>query len=185
MIVFDTETTDLVGPSSLPVTAQPAIVEFAAVKLRDEDLTVRSELHFLCCPKKPISAGAVKTSKITDAMVADLPPFAAHLRAVTEFFLGERVLLAHNIMFDVSMLTFELERLGKVTQFPWPPLQLCSVDLTFHLQGRRLKQEELYVVAMGRPAQQTHRAPEDVGQLVEIVRWLQQQQLLPCLFGPG
>lgn len=176
MIVFDTETTGLIGHVSLPLEQQPEIIELTAVKLDDKTFVLRDSISFLVKPTRlPLPEVIVKITGITDAMLANELPFIRHLDAVTTFFLGERTAVAHNCAYDIGMLELELRRLARVTAFPWPPVQLCSVDLTRDLQGHRLKLSELYEVATGKKMTEAHRSDADVGALIDIVRWMREE----------
>ncbi|MFA5604163.1 MAG: 3'-5' exonuclease [Bacilli bacterium] len=175
MILLDTETTGLVQPAPVPLSQQPYIIEFAALKLNNDSLEEEGHVHFLCKPPVQLTEEIVKITGITDKDLADKKPFVSHLGQLLKFFLGESVLVAHNLPFDRSLVTFELTRLSRVNMFPWPPEHICTAEITNDIKGHRLKQEQLYEMATGHPANQTHRALDDVRQLAEIVRWLRTQ----------
>lgn len=177
MIVIDNETTGLIKSKSLPITQQPHIIEFAAVKL-DARLEPFAELTFKCNPGIALDKVITDITGLTDADLVNEPPFSAHLSELREFFLGEREMVAHNCSYDRDMLLFELVRLNSVTKFPWPPEHICTVEATAHLEGHRLKMTELYAKAMGRPLAQKHRALDDVLALVDIIRWCRAEKLI-------
>ena len=178
MIVFDTETTGLIQPEAMPLNKQPQIIEFAAIKLCDKTLEEVDRIDFLCNPGKPLDNKIVEITKITDADLAGKEPFAARYKELVDFFIGERVLLAHNLGFDRSMLRIELQRLGKVTQFPWPPEHLCSVELTYPIKGHRLSLSVLYSMVSKWEIKGAHRAMNDVEALARIVKWLRKKELI-------
>lgn len=163
---------------AVPLNQQPSIVELAAVKLDDQTLDQVAELSFLCKPPTAIEPDAFKASGITMESLADKPPFVHFLPAVAEFFCGERVLVAHNAEFDRKLLMFELQRVGKMCNFPWPYVHVCTVEATFHLRGHRLKLTELYEHALNKKLDQKHRALDDVYALADVVRWARQEGLL-------
>jgi DNA polymerase-3 subunit epsilon len=178
VIVIDTETTGLIKSTLIPLSHQPHIIELAAVKL-NEQLEQVDTLSFRCNPGT--NMGALPGSPdimIRDESLKDEPPFSNFVEPVVDFFLGERIMAAHNCAFDRDMLSVEMRRLNRLTRFPWPPVNICTVEATFHLEGHRLHQHELYKIATGRDLPQKHRALDDVLALVEIIRWLREQKLV-------
>lgn len=178
MILIDCETTGLVQPGAVPITQQPHIIEFAALALDDDSLEEKGHVHFLCKPPIALPEIITKITGLKDEDLAKQPPFVANYQALVDLVFGERTIVAHNLPFDRSLLSFELARLDKLTQFPWPYQHRCTVELTLHFKGHRLKQEALYEMATGHPAEQTHRALDDVRQLAEVVRWLRKEHSL-------
>jgi len=179
MIVFDTETTGLALPMATPLDKQPHIIEFAAVKLDDKTLVQKGEIEFLAHPGHALSDEIIKITGIRDSDLEGKPPFGAHVQELQEFFLGERIILAHNCDFDCTMLSIDLRRCGKEFMFPWPQRRLCSVELTTHLKGHRLKLADLYAIATkGGKFLNAHRAINDVEALCTCVRWLRREKLL-------
>lgn len=177
MIIFDTETTGLPAHASAPLDHQPEILEVAALRLHDETLMEIEALTFLCRPKRfPLPPEITKMNGITDEMVIGQPTFARMLPKLEAFFLGEKTVVAHNAAFDITLLTFELRRLDRVTKFPWPPMQLCTVELNMDILGRRMKQTDLYKHATGKDLVGAHRALVDTRALAEIVRWMRTHQ---------
>jgi DNA polymerase III epsilon subunit-like protein len=178
VIVFDNETTGLVGPDALPIDKQCHIIEFAAVKL-DKNLKEIGTLEFMANPGIPLTAEIVKITGIRDSDLKDKKPFGAHIHDLQEFFLGERELAAHNCEFDASVLRDELRRAGKEFRFPWPPLRLCTVELTTHLKGHRLKLGDLYAMATkGKELKGAHRAINDVRALCDCIRWMRKEGII-------
>ncbi len=176
MILFDTETTGFPKASAVSLDLQPRIIEFAAIKV-DAKLKIIDQLEFLCNPGIPLEPIITKITGITDEKLKDQKPFGAYYEALCEFFIGESSMLAHNVDFDKTLLKFDLMRLGKECNFPWPWHHICTVEATFHLHNKRLKQQELFEIATGKPANQTHRALDDVMQLYTIVKWIKKQKI--------
>lgn len=176
MIIFDTETTGLVKPKAIPLDQQPKIIEFAAVKLDDDSLDEVDSLEFLVNPKQPLSNTIINITNITDHMLTEAKPFSFYYQQLVDFFLGERVLVAHNVAFDRDLLTFELERIGRLNLFPWPPTHKCTVELSMSLKGYRLKLGQLYELAFGKAFKDQHRAMADTRALVEVVHWLRTEK---------
>jgi DNA polymerase-3 subunit epsilon len=175
MILFDTETTGLPKPMSVPLDQQPRICEIAILVLNDETLEEVANYESFIKPGIPMPPDASKINGITDAMLKDAPTFARALPFIEDLFLGQRAAAAHNCGFDMGLLELELRRLGREFLFPWPSRRLCTVELTMDIRNRRMKQEELYQHYFNRPAHQTHRAMGDVRQLLDIVREMRKE----------
>lgn len=166
-MVFDTETTGFPKPSSAVLEEQPRIIEIALVEILDG--AVVAEHEWLVNPQRPITEEITKITGIKDSDVKDAPNFAALYPELAQTFLGVGGMTAHNLPFDMGMLTIELRRIGKEYAFPYPPRQLCSVQETIHTKGRRMKLTELYELVMGKPLEQKHRALSDARALTEII----------------
>ena len=177
MIIFDTETTGLVQPATVPLTQQPQIIEFAAIKV-DSKLKVIDRLEFKCNPGRPLPEIITKITGITDADLKNEKPFSHYYMDVANLFLGERAALAHNFPFDRDLLTFELRRINKGRNFPWPIQHICTVELTRHITGKFMKLTALYEHAFGKKLDQKHRAMDDVEDLLEVCKWLKKQGIL-------
>jgi DNA polymerase III alpha subunit (gram-positive type) len=172
MIVFDTETTGLPLAMTAPLTKQPEIIEFAGIKLDDETYEEIDRLEFLVKPVKPITPFITNITKITNEMVEDAKPFAGHVAELSNFFLGEKSMCAHNVAFDRNMLNIEMMRLGRVLNFPWPPNHICTVEKSYYIHNRRMKMGDLHEHATGEVFENAHRAMPDTEALVRCVRWL-------------
>lgn len=178
MIIFDNETTDLVAPEAAPLEQQPYITEFAAIKVHPKTLEEQARLSFFIRPRVRISDESIAITGITNEMVASAPPFAARYEELCEFFGGQRIVVAHNVTFDIAVLYHELRRIGKVTAFPWPPKQICTVEKTVHFHGYRMKLGDLHAELIGAPHVDAHRAMPDVEALVRIVRKLRERKVI-------
>lgn len=101
-VVTDTETTG---------THRGArIIELAAVKLQGGRLT--DTFQELINPGQSVPGRITQITGITTGMVFDKPPAAEVVPDYLEF-LGDDVLVAHNLSFDERMLNGELQRLGR------------------------------------------------------------------------
>tara|TARA_R100001224_G_C3976475_1_gene134355 strand:- start:263 stop:805 length:543 start_codon:yes stop_codon:yes gene_type:complete len=170
MIVFDLETTGLPMAEGADLNLQPRITEFGAVKL-DEELNEIGILEFMCNPGIPLDPKITKITGITDEDLSSKKPFVSMLDEVCEFFLGERTLVAHNLPFDRTVLKFELERLGKVTSFPWPPEQICTVEVGETIWNKKRKLSDIYLEVTDKEHKGAHRSIADVRALIEVVKW--------------
>lgn len=172
MIIFDFETTDLTLPEEARLSKQPEIIEFAGVKIdeSDPDLAISEELEFLCRPKKRIPEFISNLTNITNEMVENEFPFVGSLESLESFFRGERICIAHNVAFDIQILSIELRRLDRIMNFPWPSSHLCTAENSAQIYGKRIKLGDLYEKTFGKKFKEAHRAMPDVKALASIVR---------------
>jgi DNA polymerase-3 subunit epsilon len=121
-IVLDTETT------GLDCDAGDRIVEFACIELVNH-LPTGQVLHRYVNPERPVDPGALAIHGLSDAFLAQHPPFAL---VADEFlaFVADAKLVIHNAEFDLRFLNAELKRLAR------PPLAVEFTD-TLHLARRR------------------------------------------------
>lgn len=173
-LVYDNETTGLLKPQVSDLSQQPKIIEFAVVGI-DQSYERVCEHSWLIYPGEDITPEITKITGLTNADLKGKPTFIEVLPEIEDVFIGKHRLMAHNLPFDMGMLTNELTRVNRQFAFPYPPNQLCTVQLGADLiYGRRAKMTELYQDTMGKPLAQTHRALDDVNALVEIIsarRW--------------
>ncbi len=173
-LVYDTETTGLLKPEVSDLAQQPKIIEFAVVAI-DQNYERLSEHSWLIYPGEDITPEITKITGLKNEDLRGQPTFIEVLPEIEDVFIGKHRLMAHNLPFDIGMLTNELKRIGRQHAFPYPPNQVCTVQLAADLIfGRRAKMTELYEKTLGKPLAQTHRALDDVNALVEIIsaqRW--------------
>jgi len=169
MIILDCETTGLLSAEAAPLSDQPSIIEIALIKT-DDELNEKARYETKLFTRTKINPEASKVTGMVNADLKGFPEFAEIYGDLVDLFLGEDTLIAHNLPFDRQMLVYELRRIDKEHQFPWPPTHICTVEETYHLKKRRLKLIELYEYTLGRPLDQKHRAMADVEALLEILR---------------
>lgn len=170
MILLDTETTELLKPEVADLSSQTHMVEIALIKV-DYKYKELDTFETLLNPGVPFDEEAhKKMTGITSDMIAKAPTFLEIFDTLAGFFLGQDILIAHNLAFDLRVLVCELKRIGKEYAFPYPPNGICTVEATKHLTGHRLKLTELYKKTFNREFKQEHRAMSDVRALLEIVR---------------
>jgi len=174
MIIFDLETTGLPKAEGSDLDIQPKIIEFGAIKL-DDDLKEVSRLQFLCNPREKIEEKITKITNITDDMVANEKPFIAYYKELCDFFLGERELVAHNLPFDSKILRFELERIDKLTKFPWPFEHICTLEICQKVWGQRMKLGDIHEKLFGEKITDAHRSISDVEATWRIVEWYKKE----------
>ena len=170
LIVFDLETTGLPKAEGSDLDMQPKIIEFGAIKLTEELIEV-DRLEFFCNPKHLLDPKITKITAITDDMLKDQKPFIAHLDRLNEFFLGTKRMFAHNLGFDRKILKFELERLDKVTSFPWPYEHTCTVEVGQRVWGKMRKLGDIYEELFEEKIAGAHRSINDVEATLRIIEW--------------
>lgn len=178
-IIFDTETTGLQKATIVKLQQQPKIIEFAAIKIDDQTLEEKERLEFLVNPQVPISKFITKLTGITNEKLKQAQPFVNHYETLKNFFVGEKYVVAHNLFFDIQMLKFDLERIGKLDDFPFPKINICTANQTMKLRGFRQNLgglfEYMFEVPMPKVA---HRAMNDVEALTDIFRELIKKQII-------
>lgn len=119
-VVTDTETTGVRAD-------EDRLIEVAAVKVRGGQ--VMGTFQRLINPGRHVPRRITSLTGISTAMVYDEPPAAEVLPAFLDF-LGDAVLVAHNLPFDLRFLQAELARVGL------PPLEndaICTLRLARRL----------------------------------------------------
>jgi DNA polymerase-3 subunit epsilon len=169
ILIFDTETTGLTLHPDAEMTKQPRMIEFGGVLMSRKDGAVLEEVSIMINPGVKLEAIITKITGITDADLADAPPFGVVLPQLRRVFAEADCVMAHNLPFDRAILKGELARLH-VLDFPWPKYGVCTVGLYREHWGRNPKLTELYEAVMGKPLAQTHRALDDVNAMVEIIQ---------------
>jgi DNA polymerase-3 subunit epsilon len=160
-VVVDLETTGG-SPQS------DAITEIGAVKLRGGDSL--GTLQTLINPGMAIPPEVVYLTGITETMVGPAPRIEEVLPAFLEF-LGDAVIVGHNIRFDLGFLNAALERAGRS--------RLTNVSVDTCGLARRLVREEVRDCKLGTLARHfrlghepTHRALDDAlatGELLHVL----------------
>lgn len=179
MIILDCETTGLLKPVMAPLDQQPYIIELCAIKLNNIHMRPTAVFDQLFKPPTTIPEEITKITGLKNSDLVGKPSFTKMLPRLIDFFLGEPSIMAHNAAFDLGCLEVELRRVGKVTAFPWPPQQLCSVELSMSIKGHRLNLNSLHQLATGKPHEEgAHRAKADVEALIRCIPFLKKEKLL-------
>lgn len=165
-VIFDTETTGLLLPSSAPLEKQPRIIELGVVVV--QDFKVASTHNWLINPECEISAEITKITGITNDDLVGKPLFRELLPEIEEVFANSDYGIAHNAPFDRTMIENELKRITR-TGFPWPQEILCTAQEYTHVMGKRPRLIHLYERVMGKPLEQTHRAMDDAMAVYEVL----------------
>lgn len=175
---MDFETTGLPRAMVADLKLQPKAIEFAAIKLDDDTLEEVGRLEFLINPKEKITDQITKITGIKNEDLIDKTDFKTIYPKIVNFFFAEKYLFAHNISFDVNILRFELQRLGALTKFPFPPIQICTMNQTKKIKGKAMNQGLLYEHLFGEIMPNAHRAMDDVTALTRIVKELLKTQVI-------
>lgn len=117
-------------------------------------------------PGQPIPAFIEQITGISDAMVADAPPFAA-IADELDGLLAGRLLIAHNVRFDYGFLKNEFKRL----QRPFRRDVLCTVKLSRQMYPREYKHSlEAIIQRHQIPHADRHRAMADTEALYQYLQ---------------
>ncbi len=164
--VFDTETTGLLLPSSVPIAKQPKVIELAVALV--EKGKVKASKTWLIQPECALTAEITRITGLTDEDLKGKPTFAKLLPEIKKVFAKADAVLAHNASFDLGMVNNDTLRAIQ-KPFPWPEICLCTVQEYKHLFGFNPSLKVLYERILGKPLAQTHRAMDDVNALLEIL----------------
>lgn len=80
-LIFDTETTNLIANSLLPIDKQPKILEFFGLSL-DGNCNEIESYHFLFDPGEKISEEVTRITGLTNEQLKGKPSFAMHLSLI-------------------------------------------------------------------------------------------------------
>lgn len=157
-VVLDVEA---IGARNVPAR----IIELGAYRLRSGKIT--DEFQTLINPGVPLPRFITALTGITDAMVAGAPKFAEIVGSWLDFS-GDAVLVAHNSMFDLSLLNREIARI-----FPGCRMrnaELCTVKLARRIM-RNLESHSLDALAehFALEIPERHRAAGDAKATAQIL----------------
>jgi DNA polymerase III epsilon subunit-like protein len=179
--VFDTETTGLTKNRTVRLEKQPEVIEFYA-RLIDLDKGIEpiADYYTMIRPvvEFPMSDWTIRETKtkLSNELLKDAPIFAEVADDIHNFLATGPGVLAHNLSFDKDMIEIELERLGR--KIEWPIINICTVEQTIHLRGRRMNQTALYNYLFNKDFDGAHRARSDVTALAEIAVELRRRGVL-------
>lgn len=129
-VVFDTETTGLSPVNDM-------IVSLAGVRIVNSRILTGETFNRLVNPGRPIPKASTLIHRISNDMVRDRPPIAVVLPQFKAF-VGEAVLVAHNIAFDLSFLKAQEESSGVRFDNPVLDTMLLSATLYEHTDDHTL-----------------------------------------------
>jgi len=159
--VFDFETTGLPLHRDADLRQQPRIIEFGGIITDGNDILQTEE--FICNPEITIEPIITEITGLTNDDLCWREPFRNHLDTVRYYFGQCDVVITHNLSFDKSMLVYDLRRIGlSLKDIGWvDKIEVCTVEQTFQMYGRRMHLKELYALLV-EPYVQKHRALDDV-----------------------
>jgi len=147
--VFDLETT---GPNH----EQDKIIEIGLIKIKN--LEIVEEKQFLINPKIRIPDFIQKLTSIKNEDVKDAPTIEEVIDEIVDF-MGDSILVAHNISFDVPFFSAVLKKLGKGTL---ENKSLCTNLMTKYLIPSLINSNLNYMSSIFKiPHMKAHRALDD------------------------
>jgi len=100
IVVFDTETTDILG----------YIISYAMVEYDMIERKITKEIHEFINPQAKINPEAYAVHKISEEDVKDKPVFSEKRDEIIETLTSADMVVGHNVLFDFGILKRELER---------------------------------------------------------------------------
>ncbi|WP_261805502.1 PolC-type DNA polymerase III [Lapidilactobacillus luobeiensis] len=131
-VIFDVETTGLSA-------VYDTIIEIGAVRMQDGQVVERYD-RFID-PGHPLSATTINLTNITDEMVRS---GSSEATVIAEFmdFIGDAVVVGHNVTFDIGFLNAALSRLGR-TAVHNPVVDTLEMSRTLHPENANHKLDTL------------------------------------------
>jgi DNA polymerase III epsilon subunit-like protein len=135
-------------------------------------------VDFLLDPGIPLPPETTRITGITPEQLKGQPSFGQKYESLVDFYIGEKIMVGHNLDFDSKLLQFDLMRIGREFHFPWPWRRICTVEASFSIKKFRLNLGQLFELATGKTIKGAHRAINDVLALAECLRWLKKKGLV-------
>ncbi len=129
-VILDTETTGM-NLNGGPHYLGHRIIEIGCVEVINRRLT-GNHYHVYIKPDRLVDEEAIRVHGITDAFLADKPPFSAIADEFIQFIRGADLVI-HNAPFDVGFMDYEFDKLGLGLK----TADICSVTDTL-VMARRL-----------------------------------------------
>lgn len=131
-VIFDTETTGLSA-------VYDSIIEIGATKMKDGEVIARFDKFIN--PGHPLSEVTTNLTSITNDMVKDAPDETV---IVGEFmdFIGNDILVGHNVTFDMGFMNAALTRMGR-PRLAMPVIDTLEMSRTLHSEYRNHKLDSL------------------------------------------
>jgi DNA polymerase III alpha subunit (gram-positive type) len=165
-LLFDTETTDLIANLLRPLPKQPKIFEFFGIVLEEteEEWIEHLRFHRMWNPGEELKPKVTEITKVTNEMLAGKPKITKKdVQELQQLFNSVDAIVAHNVTYDINVVTFEFLRQGESPIFP---RAICTVEATEHFKGHRLRLADLYTYLFEETFEGAHRAEQDVDAMV-------------------
>lgn len=137
-----------------------------AVAITDKDLNVIQVIEQKVNPKIPIPPGSIEVHKITDEMVADMPTFE-DISAGLYNFIKDCNYGGYNVLFDLSVIYYEFERVGISFSFNTDE-EIDPLKVLQKMEPR--DQSSVYKHYTGKTLDNAHDAKADILATIEIAR---------------
>lgn len=174
-LIFDTETTGLIDNTLKPLDKQPHVIEFYGMLVDRDTFEIKCDLDLLIKPPVTITPEITKITTITNEMVADAPVMSEVCTQILDIMGRADRWVAHNLAYDLQIMKFEAQRLGKTLTIP---SLLCTVEQTEFLKGHRLSLSDLHEYLFGETFKGAHRAKVDVQALYRCYVELRKRDLI-------
>ncbi|GEO63673.1 PolC-type DNA polymerase III [Companilactobacillus nantensis] len=131
-VIFDTETTGLSA-------VYDSIIEIGATKMKDGEVIDRFDKFIN--PGHPLSDVTTNLTSITDDMVKDAPDETVIIGEFMDF-IGDDILVGHNVTFDMGFMNAALTRMGR-ERLSMPVIDTLEMSRTLHSEYRNHKLDSL------------------------------------------
>lgn len=131
-VIFDTETTGLSA-------VYDSIIEIGATKMKDGEVIDRFDKFIN--PGHPLSEITTNLTSITNDMVKDAPDETVIIKEFMDF-IGDDILVGHNVTFDMGFMNAALTRMGK-ERLSMPVVDTLEMSRTLHSEYRNHKLDSL------------------------------------------
>ncbi|CAJ1186785.1 DNA polymerase III PolC-type [Companilactobacillus paralimentarius] len=131
-VIFDTETTGLSA-------VYDSIIEIGATKMKDGEVIERFDKFIN--PGHPLSEVTTNLTSITDDMVKDAPDETVIIGEFMDF-IGDDILVGHNVTFDMGFMNAALTRMGR-PRLAMPVIDTLEMSRTLHSEYRNHKLDSL------------------------------------------
>lgn len=177
LLMFDTETTDLIKNIARRQEIQPRIIEFFGLSLEQngKEFKETGTYHSLFNPGIPISDIVTKITGITDERVRNSPRFMTKAEEIINLITSHDVVVAHNLSYDQTVVDIELKRINKSVNWPQG---MCTVEQTEWIKGHRLSLTDLHTHLFGEAFENAHAAENDVRAMARCFIKLVQEDML-------
>ncbi|WP_334332933.1 PolC-type DNA polymerase III [Companilactobacillus sp. HBUAS59544] len=132
-VIFDTETTGLSA-------VYDSIIEIGATKMKDGEVVARFDKFIN--PGHPLSEVTTNLTSITDEMVKDAGDEQTVVGEFMDDFVGDAILVGHNVTFDMGFMNAALTRMGR-SRLSMPVIDTLEMSRTLHSEYRNHKLDSL------------------------------------------